>query len=121
MKTQQIVLTISVVAATAIPRMRWVNFAGQVAQRGDAIMGVAATDTDAGEVCPVNTHGVLLVVAAAPIYRGQSVGCGDDGMAVAAQGGDAFGYALDDVPAGGVLRVLRENHFAIPPYNNTNP
>ncbi|QOK96809.1 DUF2190 family protein [Ralstonia pseudosolanacearum] len=108
MKTQQICLTVSVLAATALTRLRFVGLAGGVCAGGAKALGTAETNADAGEQAPVNTHGVLLVEAGAVIAAGTEVESDANGCAIAKNAGISNGFALDAAAAAGdVIRIVR--------------
>lgn len=108
MKTEKILLTTSVLAAAALPRMRFVTFAGGVPAAGARVMGTVAMDCDAGEQAPVNTHGELLVEAGAAIALGVEVETDASGRAVTKTTGVAAGVTRDAATAAGeFIRILR--------------
>lgn len=108
MKTEKILLTVTVLAAAALARFRFVNFAGAVPAAGARVMGVSATDYDIGEQAGVNTHGELLVEAGAAITAGAEVETDVSGRAITKNTGVAFGVARDAASAAGeIIRVLR--------------
>lgn len=108
MKTQQIGLTSTIMALVAISALHFVGFDGKVAQAGTKAMGICEADTDAGEACPVNIDGVLLITAGGVIAVGQEVEVGATGKAVALAGGKSNGYALDAATHDGeVVRIVR--------------
>lgn len=108
MKTEKILMTVTVLAAAALARFRFVTFAGAVPAAGARVMGVAATDFDNGELAGVNTHGELLVEAGAAISAGAEVETDASGRAVTKTTGVAFGVARDAATAAGdIIRVLR--------------
>ena len=67
MKTQQILLTTSVLAIADLSRMRFVGFDGSVCAAGAKALGPCEATTSAGEQAPVNMTGALLVEAGGPI------------------------------------------------------
>ncbi len=108
MTTEKIVLTITVPASTALPALRYVNFAGAVPAAGQRTLGIANADYDAGEQAGVNTHGELLVLAGAAIAVGAEVESDAQGRAVPRSTGVAAGVARDAATAAGErIRVLR--------------
>jgi len=108
MKTEKILLAVTVLATAALARFRFVSFAGAVPAAGARVLGVAATDFDNGEQAGVNTHGELLVEAGAAIAAGVEVETDASGRAITKNTGIAFGVARDAATAAGdVIRVLR--------------
>lgn len=108
MKTEKILLTTTVLAIAALPRMRFVTFAGGVPAAGARVMGVAALDVDNGEQAPVNTHGELLIEAGAAIAVGVEVETDATGRAVTKTTGVAAGVTRDAATAAGeFIRILR--------------
>jgi predicted RecA/RadA family phage recombinase len=108
MKTEKILLAVTLPAATALSRFRFVDYSGNVASAGERALGVAVTDFDAGEQASVATHGEILVEAGAAIAAGAEVESDASGRAVTKASGVAFGVARDAaVAAGDIIRVLR--------------
>ncbi|MDR2452331.1 MAG: DUF2190 family protein [Candidatus Accumulibacter sp.] len=123
MKTQQTILTTSVLAATALTRRRFVGFDGDVCAEGAPALGVVEADTEAGSMAPANVLGVILVEAGAPVAAGGQVQSDAEGRAIplttkaledanevaftipaAAVNGVAWDAATE---AGDLIRVLR--------------
>lgn len=108
MKTEKILLAVTIAAAAALTRFRFVDFTGNVASAGERALGVASTDFDAGEQASVATHGEILVEAGAAIAVGAEVESDASGRAVTKTTGVAFGVARDAAAAAGdIIRVLR--------------
>ena len=108
MKTEKILLAVTIAAAAALTRFRFVDFTGNVASAGDRPLGVATTDFDTGEQASVATHGEILVEAGAAIAVGAEVESDASGRAVTKTTGVAFGVARDAAAAAGdIIRVLR--------------
>lgn len=108
MKTQQILLTTSILAIADLSRMRFVGFDGGVCAAGAKALGVCEATTSAREQAPVNMNGVLLVKAGGPISAEAEVESDADGCAVTKATGASNGWAMDDATAAGdVIRVAR--------------
>ena len=108
MKTEKILLAVTIAAAAALTRFRFVDFTGNVASAGERALGVPSTDFDAGEQASVATHGEILVEAGAAIAAGAEVESDASGRAVTKTTGVAFGVARDAAAAAGdIIRVLR--------------
>lgn len=108
MKTEKILLAVTIAAAAALTRFRFVDFTGNVASAGERPLGVATTDFDIGEQASVATHGEILVEAGAAIAVGAEVESDASGRAVTKTTGVAFGVARDAAAAAGdITRVLR--------------
>lgn len=108
MKTQHIGLTTTIMAAMAISALHFVSFDGKVATAGSKAAGICEADSDAGEACPVNINGVLLVTAGGAIAVGQEVEVGAEGKAIALASGKPNGYALDEAKNDGeIIRIVR--------------
>ncbi len=108
MKTEKILLAVTIAAAAALTRFRFVDFTGNVASAGERALGVPSTDFDAGEQASVATHGEILVEAGAAIAVGAEVESDASGRAVTKTTGVAFGVARDAAAAAGdITRVLR--------------
>lgn len=108
MKTQQILMATTVLAATALIGQRFTNFAGGLAGDGDAALGVANVNCEQGEQAGVSTHGLILVEAGAPVARGAQVQSDGTGRAITLAAGVVNGRAVDAASAAGeFIRVLR--------------
>lgn len=108
MKTEKILLAVTIAAAAALTSFRFVDFTGNVASAGERPLGVATTDFDIGEQASVATHGEILVEAGAAIAVGAEVESDASGRAVTKTTGVAFGVARDAAAAAGdIIRVLR--------------
>ena len=108
MKTEKILLAVTIAAAAALTRFRFVDFTGNVASAGERVLGVPTTDFSAGEQASVATHGEILVEAGAAIAAGAEVESDASGRAVTKTTGVAFGVARDAAAAAGdIIRVLR--------------
>ena len=82
MKTQQVILTTSVIAAAELTRRRFVGFNGNVCAAGVKALGVVEADTENGGVAPANVLGVILVEAGAAIAAGAEVQSDASGKAI---------------------------------------
>lgn len=108
MKTQQILLTTSILALDDLSRFRLVDFDGGVCAAGAKALGACEATTSAGEQAPVNMTGALLVEAGGPITVGAEVESDAAGRAVAKTTGVSNGWAMDAATAAGdVIRVAR--------------
>ena len=108
MKTQQIVLTTSILAIGALSRFRFVGFDGGVCAAGAKALGPCEATSSAGEQAPVNMAGALLVEAGGPITAGAEVESDATGRAIAKTTGVSNGWAMDAAAAAGdVIRVAR--------------
>ena len=108
MKTEKILLAVTIAAAAALTRFRFVDFTGNVASAGERALGVPSTDFDTGEQASVATHGEILVEAGAAVAVGAEVESDASGRAVTKTTGVAFGVARDAAAAAGdIIRVLR--------------
>ena len=108
MKTQQIVLTTSILALADLSRFRLVGLNGGVCAAGAKALGPCEATTSAGEQAPVNMTGALLVEAGGPITAGAEVESDATGRAIAKTTGVSNGWAMDAAAvAGDVIRVAR--------------
>ena len=108
MKTQQVILTTSVIAVADLTCRRFVGFNGNVCAAGAKALGVVEADTENGGVAPANVMGVILVEAGAAIAAGAEVESDASGRAVTKTTGIGFGVARDAATAAGeIIRVLR--------------
>lgn len=108
MKTQQILLTTTILALADLSRFRLVGFDGGVCAAGAKALGPCEVTTSAGEQAPVNMTGALLLEAGGPITVGAEVESDATGRAIAKTTGVSNGWALDAAAAAGdVIRVAR--------------
>lgn len=108
MKSQQVILTTSVVAAVKLTRRHFVGFDGNVCADGAKALGVVEADTAAGNVAPSNVLGVILVEAGAAIAAGAEVQSDASGKAITKAAGVGNGIAWDVATAAGdVIRIVR--------------
>ena len=108
MKTEKILLAVTIAAAADLSRFRFADYSGNVAGAGERVLGVPTTDFSAGEQASVATHGEILVEAGAAIAVGAEVESDASGRAVTKTTGVAFGVARDAAAAAGdIIRVLR--------------
>ena len=108
MKTEKILLAVTIAAAAALTRFRFVDFTGNVASAGERPLGVATTDFDIGEQASVATHGEILVEAGAAIAAGAEVESDANGKAITKAAGVANGIAWDAAAAAGdLIRIVR--------------
>jgi hypothetical protein len=108
MKTEKILLAVTIAAATALTRFRLVDFTGAVAGAGERALGVANMDYDSGEQAGVATHGEILVEAGAAVAVGVQVESDASGRVITYSAGVPFGVARDAASAAGdIIRVLR--------------
>lgn len=108
MKSQQVILTTSVVAAAELTRRRFVGFDGNVCAVGVKALGVVDADTALGSVAPANLLGVILVEAGAAIAAGAEVQSDASGKAITKVAGVGNGFAWDAATAAGdLIRIAR--------------
>ncbi len=108
MKTQQVLLITSVLAAAALTERRFVGFDGNVCAAGAKALGVVDADTDADSPAPANVIGVILVEAGAAITAGAEVQSDASGKAIPKAAGVANGIAWDAATAPGeLIRIVR--------------
>ncbi|NLR73577.1 DUF2190 family protein [Leeia aquatica] len=108
MKTQQSILTTSVITSAGLTRRRFVGFDGNACGTGVKALGVVDADTEAGGVAPANVLGLILVEAGAAIAVGAEVQSDANGKAIPKAAGVGNGIALDAAAAAGdVIRIVR--------------
>ena len=108
MKTEKILLAVTIAAAVALSRFRFADYSGNVASAGERVLGVPTTDFSAGEQASVATHGEILVEAGAAVAAGAEDESDASGRAVTKTTGIGFGAARDAATAAGeLIRVLR--------------
>lgn len=105
MKSEQILMAATVLAATALIKQRFVDYAGAVAN-ANAALGVANANYDQGEQAGVSTHGLVLVEAGGAVAAGAQVQSDNTGRAITLAAGVPNGRAVDAaVAAGDFIRV----------------
>ena len=108
MKTEHIVLTISILAAAALTKKRYVTAAGAVPAAGAWCPGVTNASYDAGEQAGVDVQGVILVESGGAIAADAEVQTDATGCAITKAAGASLGRTLDAAGgAGEYIRVLR--------------
>jgi len=108
MKTEKILLAVTIAAAVDLSRFRFADYSGNVASAGERALGVPTTDFSAGEQASIATHGEILVEAGAAIAAGAEVESDANGRAVTKTTGIGSGVARDAASAAGeIIRVLR--------------
>jgi len=108
MKTSQIALTLSVLATSALTKLRFVGFTGATPAAGAAVIGVANADYASGEMAGVDSHGALVIESGGAITLGAQVQTDASGRAITLDAGAAAGRALDAATgAGEFIRILR--------------
>lgn len=106
MKTAIIALTISLLASSDIPKLRFVDYNGAKCPAKARAIGVSEDSAATGEVFPVNTLGVLIVESGGAIALGAAVESDAEGRAVAVTTGVVNGWAMDAATAAGeVIRI----------------
>ena len=108
MKTQNVILIVSVLAAIDLSARRFVGFDGNICSAGAKALGVVETDTAADTPAPANVSGVILVEAGAPIVAGAEVQADATGRAIPKAAGVSNGIAWDTATtAGDLIRIVR--------------
>jgi len=107
MKTEKILMVVTIAAAAALSRFRLVDYAGATAGNGVRALGVPVTNFDVAEQAGVATHGELLVEAGAAVAVGAQVQSDASGRVITLAAGVPFGVARDAAGAAGeFIRVL---------------
>ena len=111
MKTEKILLAVTLPAAVALTRLRMVNFSGSLPAANDFVLGVANADYAEGEQAGVNVQGEILVETGGAIDVGAFVASDAQGRAVvysAELTSVPFGISRDAASgAGDIVRVVR--------------
>jgi len=106
MKTYNPVLTLSVTAASDIPKARFVGFNGGLCAANTKALGVSEADTKQGQQMPVIVYGIALIESGGAVNVGDAVTSDANGKAVPAGTNPVNGYALDAASgAGEIIRV----------------
>ncbi|GIX17705.1 MAG: hypothetical protein KatS3mg119_1891 [Rhodothalassiaceae bacterium] len=98
--------TITMTAAAALTKSRFVTATGAVPAAGAAVLGVTESDAPAGGLVPVITLGTALVTAGAAITAGQALETDAAGQAVPAATGTKVAVALTDAAAGELVEAF---------------
>jgi hypothetical protein len=107
-KTQQVLLTTSLLAVAALSVRRFAGIDGNPCAAGAKPLGVTELDTDPGNMAPVNVLGIVLVEAGAAIAQGAEVQSDGTSRAITKAAGASAGTALDAASAAGeVIRIVR--------------
>ena len=106
MKQNIDVLTLSVIAATAVTKGQLVTLDGNVAVTVKDAHGVAVYDAVAGDIFPVIVLGTAVTVAAADIVVGQRLQVADDGEVTPHVAGVPVAIAVESATAGEFVEVL---------------
>ncbi len=105
-KSKKPVLTETVVATGAIVKNRLVNFEGKQATVGQAALGVAVYDADAGDSLAVDALGTVLVETGGAVSIGDAVAADAQGCVVKqAASAVTVGHAMD--AAAGANETIR--------------
>ncbi|WP_405119213.1 DUF2190 family protein [Pseudomonas leptonychotis] len=108
MKSQQVLLTTTVLALAALTARRFAGFDGNVCAAGAKALGVIEVSTDADNAAPANVLGVILVEAGAAISAGAEVQSDASGKAITKAAGVGNGFAWDAATAAGdLIRIVR--------------
>ena len=95
------ILTLSILAAAALTRERFVNAAGAVATAAGSAVGVTDTDADINTLVPVTALGTAIITAGGPIAKDSGVEVGADGKGVVLDAGVKVAKALQAALADG--------------------
>lgn len=109
MKTEIVLLIFSITALVASTKNLIANVSGGLCNATDVPLGVINADTDAAEMMPVATNGIVLVYSGAAIAIGDLVKSDADSKAIATTTNDKLvvGKALDAATAADeLIRVL---------------
>ncbi|OGB58439.1 MAG: DUF2190 domain-containing protein [Burkholderiales bacterium RIFOXYD12_FULL_59_19] len=107
MQTEKVLLTVSVLAVSALVVQRLVAFDGAMCAAGERAMGVPRQAGAVGDWVGVATHGELLVEAGAAVAVGDQVEADATACAITLAAGVPFGVARDAaLAAGDIIRVL---------------
>jgi hypothetical protein len=101
MKTEQVLMNVSVKATTAITKSRYVRATGAQAVAGEQVLGVADMDAAIGQQASVKTHGIILVESGAAVAAEARVQSDATGRAITLAAGKDAGFALDAATAAG--------------------
>ncbi len=108
MKTQQVILTTSILAASALTARHFIGFDGNACAVGAKALGVAEVNTDTNDMAPANVLGVMLVEAGAAITAGDEIQADATARAVTKTTGVSNGFAWDSAAAAGdLIRIVR--------------
>lgn len=80
--TQSVCLAVSIPAATPLTQFLLVGLDGGLCAEAKPALGVAEVDADKDEMATVNTMGVMVVTAGAPVAIGDVLQCDDKGRVI---------------------------------------
>ena len=117
MKTEKILLAVTVLAASALTRFRMVSHSGGVPGLNGPVLGVANADYDEGEQAGVAVQGEILVESGGPVSVGQMLATDAQGRAIRNNaGGKTCGIARDDASGTGeIIRMIAVASGSTPP------
>lgn len=98
---------LTVLAAEAIPKQRFVGFDGNLCGAGAKALGASEIDFGSGEYAGVIGTGSVIVEAAEAIAVGGGVESDADGKAAALDTGTVNGYAMTAAAQAGDLIVVK--------------
>lgn len=108
MKTEQPILTTTVLASTSLVGRRFATVAGATPAAGAKVLGVANADYNLGEQAGVGVLGIFVVEAGAAVAADDDVQTDALGRAITKAAGVYCGRALDAAAAAGAfIRVAR--------------
>lgn len=100
------VMTLTIEAAAAITRHRFVDLSGAHATAAGNAFGVSTTDAPIGEQLAVDCLGSSIVEASGAIAKGGEIEVGANGVAVAADTGTVVARALQAADDGDLIEVF---------------
>jgi Uncharacterized conserved protein (DUF2190) len=103
MKTEQILMAMTILAMAVLGRFRFVGYDGGVCVAGARPLGVSNDDYGIGARAGVVTHGIVIVSSGGAISVGAEIEVGTGGVAITKTTGITAGYALDAAGASGEL------------------
>ncbi|OQY72403.1 MAG: DUF2190 domain-containing protein [Ignavibacteriales bacterium UTCHB2] len=95
MKTEQPILITSTEAKVNLAKNLFVGFDGLVCGNGAKALGVCNAETDLGEIAPVMSVGIALVLSGAAIAVGAKIQSNASGKAITFAAGEPNGFALN--------------------------
>jgi hypothetical protein len=95
MKTEQPILITSIEAKVNLAKNLFIAFDGNICGNGAKALGVCNSESDLGEMTPVSSVGIALVLSGAAVVQGAKIQSDASGKAITFASGEANGYALD--------------------------
>lgn len=95
MKTEQPILITSIEAKVNLAKNLFIAFDGDICGNGAKALGVCNAETDLGEMAPITSLGIALVISGAAVAQGAKIQSNASGKVITFAAGESNGFALD--------------------------